>query len=53
MDERDLPFLSLIAAASMVMIPFAAILFVPGLFHWWLALIYLAVSGFVFLDGMS
>src|SRR6185369_1966498 len=34
MDERDLPFLSLIAAASVVMIPFAATLFIPGLFRW-------------------
>lgn len=50
MDERDLPFLPLIAAASVVMIPFAVTLFIPGLFRWWLAPIYLAVSGFVFLD---
>ena len=29
MDERDLPFLSLSAAASVVMVPFAATLFIP------------------------
>jgi hypothetical protein len=49
-DERDLPFLALAAVASAVMIPFAAYLYLPGRFRWWLAAIYLAISFFGFVD---
>src|SRR5438094_10641000 len=49
-DPRDLPFLSLIAWATAVMIPFAALLYLPGCFRWRLAAVYLAVNFFVFLD---
>src|SRR5437870_5167193 len=47
-DPRDLAFLSLIAWATAVMIPFAGFLFVG--FRWWLAAVYLAVNFFLFLD---
>jgi fatty acid desaturase len=49
-DARDLPFLSLMAAATAVIIPFALYLYLPGRFRWWLAGIYLAVNFFGFLD---
>ena len=47
-DPRDLPFLALMAQATLVLLPFAAALYVS--FRWWLAPIYLAVNFFVFLD---
>ncbi len=49
-DRRDRPFLALILTASLVVIPFAIALFVPGVFRWWLAVGYLAVMALVFLD---
>ena len=49
-DPRDLPFARLIAAASLVMIPFAGLLYVPGIPVWWLAPLYLGLNFFVFLD---
>lgn len=42
-DERDLPFVWLSAAITLVLIPLAALLFVPGVFRWWMAPIYWAV----------
>jgi hypothetical protein len=42
-DPRDLPFLRLMALQSAVMIPLAALLFVPGVFRWWMAVPYLAL----------
>jgi hypothetical protein len=49
-DPRDLPFVRLSLAASLVMIPFAAILYVPGVFRWWLAAAYLVTNVAFFLD---
>jgi hypothetical protein len=49
-DPRDLPFLVLGATATVVVIPFAIALFIPGVFRWWLAVAYLAVNGLGFLD---
>ncbi len=49
-DERDLPFLSLIAQTSLVLFPFAIYLFMPGNFSWWLGAIYLAVAFLGFVD---
>jgi hypothetical protein len=47
-DPRDLPFLSLMAQASLVLLPLAVLLFVS--FRWWAAAGYLAINFFVFLD---
>ena len=49
-DQRDLPFLSLILGIVLLQLPFAAALFVPGVFRWWLAAIYLAVLFAVWFD---
>lgn len=49
-DPRDLPFVTLIASASVVLCPAAAYLFVPGQFRWWLGLAYFAVLMLVFID---
>jgi hypothetical protein len=49
-DPRDLPFVWLSVWATLIVIPFAVALYVPGVFTWWLGLIYLAVNGLVFLD---
>ena len=49
-DPRDLPFLVLSATATVVIIPFALALYIPGVFHWWLAVAYLLVNGLGFLD---
>jgi fatty acid desaturase len=49
-DPRDIPFVRLSIVATLVIPPFAALLYVPGVFRWWLALLYLAVNGAVFLD---
>lgn len=49
-DPRDLPFLGLIASASLVVIPFAAYLFLAERFPWWLGGIYLAVNLLGFVD---
>ncbi len=49
-DPRDLPFLVLSAAATVIVIPFAIALFIPGVFRWWLAVAYLLVNGLGFLD---
>lgn len=48
-DERDLPFLGLMVRFGGTMIPFAAFLFLPGQFRWWLGALYTAVLfGFFF-----
>jgi fatty acid desaturase len=49
-DPRDVPFVKLTISATLVVIPFAAMLYAPGVFRWWLALVYLAVNFAVFLD---
>lgn len=49
-DPRDAPFVLLSLAATFVILPFAAALFVPGVFSWWLAAVYLAVNFLGFLD---
>lgn len=47
-DPRDLPFLALMAQATLVLLPFAAVLYIS--FRWWAAALYLAINFFVFLD---
>jgi fatty acid desaturase len=42
-DGRDLPFLKLMVVLSMLVIPSAALLYVPGAFRWWLAGLHLAL----------
>ena len=49
-DRRDKPFLVLMLCATFGVIPFAVALYVPGVFRWWLAAIYLLIVAFVFLD---
>lgn len=49
-DERDLPFIHLSLAITLVLLPFAVLLFVPGVFRWWLGVAYLALNAFVFMD---
>lgn len=39
-DPRDLPFIYVMAGISLIQIPFAMALFIPGVFRWWLAPIY-------------
>lgn len=48
-DERDLPFVRLSLAITLVLVPFAVYLYLPGRFEWWLGAIYLAINfGFFF-----
>ncbi|MFW5920518.1 MAG: fatty acid desaturase family protein [Polyangiales bacterium] len=49
-DERDLPFVHLIAQISLVLLPFAVALYVPGVFRWWLGALYLVVNFVFFFD---
>lgn len=42
-DRRDLPFLRLMAVASLTVIPTGLWLFVPGQFQWWIAAVHLAL----------
>ncbi len=48
-DERDLPFVWLSIAMTAVLMPLAAALYWPGVFHWWMAPIYWVVlfGGFI------
>ncbi len=43
-DKRDLAFIKLSGILFVTIIPFAVILFIPGLFHWWLIPIYYAIN---------
>jgi hypothetical protein len=43
MDRRDLPFLKLTALLTATVVPTGVVLFVPGAFHWWLAVLHLAL----------
>lgn len=49
-DPRDLPFVRLSAAITLVLGPFAVYLFLPGRFRWWLGVLYLALNFGLFLD---
>ncbi len=48
-EERDLPFVHLILRMFLIIVPFALILFIPGVFRWWLAAIYLGINWAFFL----
>jgi hypothetical protein len=49
-DERDLPFLHLMLSASAVLFPATVVMFLPGMFRWWMAPLYWAVLLGLFLD---
>lgn len=49
-DERDLPFAWLSLGIVGVLLPFAALLYWPGVFTWWLGGAYLAVNFTLFFD---
>ena len=43
-EERDLPFVRLMLKMFLVIVPMAAVMFIPGVFRWWFALIYLPIN---------
>ncbi|MET0385884.1 MAG: fatty acid desaturase [Polyangiales bacterium] len=49
-DPRDLPFVHLSMQITFVQIPCAIALFLPGVFRWWTALLYVAMTFAVFFD---
>jgi hypothetical protein len=49
-DPRDRPFLVLMAAISVTVPPFGMAFYVPGVFRWWLGLVYLTFIPVFFLD---
>jgi len=48
-DERDLPFVRLSLKLLLVNIPFAVLLYLPGVYRWWLAVAYFALNSLVLL----
>ncbi len=49
-DERDLPFIYLMASMGLVLVPCAIYLLTPGTFRWWLAPLYLALLFCLYFD---
>jgi len=49
-DARDRPFLILMAAISLTVPPFGIAFYIPGVFRWWLGLVYLTFIPVFFLD---
>lgn len=49
-DRRDRPFLVLIAGMLLLLVPTAALMYVPGAFSWWLAAAWTAANFGLFLD---
>jgi hypothetical protein len=47
-DVRDIPFLKLSAAATATVVATGVLLFVPGMFRWWLAALHLALVLYYF-----
>lgn len=45
-DERDVPFVKLALLLTLTNVPAAVLLFVPGVFSWWLAVPYLALYAY-------
>ncbi len=41
-DERDLPFVWLCLKITFIVIPFSIIMFIPGMYRWWLAVPFMA-----------
>ena len=48
-DERDLPFVRLCMKLFFLNLPVAALLYVPGVYRWWLGALYFVVSSALFL----
>jgi fatty acid desaturase len=48
-DKRDIPFIKLCAILSVTTIPAAVVMYVPGIFSWWLAGIYFSLNSLIFL----
>jgi fatty acid desaturase len=42
-DPRDVPFVALTLWISLTVLPAAVVLFIPGVFRWWLAVLYYAL----------
>ena len=49
-DPRDLPFVHLCLQITCLILPFAVLLFVPGVFRWWLGGLYLFLTLGMYLD---
>ncbi len=49
-DKRDLPFFRLCLVICLTTIPAAVVLFIPGMFSWWLALAYFSFNS-IFMMG--
>lgn len=50
LDARDRPFVELSFWATLIVIPSAVMLFVPGVFNWWLGGLYVAGNLALFVD---
>ncbi|MFT4524651.1 MAG: fatty acid desaturase [Bacteroidia bacterium] len=48
-EERDLPFVHLMIKMFLIIVPMAVIMFIPGMFRWWFAGIYLAINWALFM----
>jgi fatty acid desaturase len=48
-DARDLPFIRLSLTLLVVNLPLAVLLYVPGMYRWWLAVPYFVLNSLVFL----
>jgi hypothetical protein len=48
-DARDLPFVRLSLKLLCINVPLAVLLYVPGVYHWWLAVPYFLLNSLVFL----
>lgn len=48
-DKRDIPFVRLMLKLSLTVLPLGIVLFIPGMFNWWLAALYLILSLGVYL----
>jgi fatty acid desaturase len=48
-DPRDLPFVRLSLKLFCINVPLAALLYVPGVYRWWLAVPYFVMNSLVFL----
>ena len=49
-DQRDLPFVTLSATITAVLVPAALLLYWPGVFRWYWGVVYLAANFILFVD---
>jgi fatty acid desaturase len=52
LDKRDLPFMKLMATYTVVMLPLAIAMYVPGVYRWWIGVAYTALNFGVFVDRL-